>query len=157
MAALFSCTSLHSFSSLFPSSSSSSFPITHFLPQLLPTKPEILSPSRFSCSHRLLLHPPTNLILHPFFLLSGFERPLDTQTALATVSVFAAIVLSLFLGLKGDPVPCDRCAGNGGTKCVFCNDGKMKQETGLIDCRVCKGAGLILCRKCGGSGYSRRL
>jgi DnaJ-class molecular chaperone len=26
---------------------------------------------------------------------------------------------------------------------VFCNDGKMKQETGLMDCRVCKGAGRI--------------
>ncbi|CDP08451.1 unnamed protein product [Coffea canephora] len=30
-------------------------------------------------------------------------------------------------------------------------------ETGLVDCRVCKGAGLILCKKCGGSGYARRL
>ena len=26
---------------------------------------------------------------------------------------------------------------------MFCNDGKMKQETGLMDCRVCKGAGII--------------
>ncbi|KAJ6386262.1 hypothetical protein OIU77_029267 [Salix suchowensis] len=33
----------------------------------------------------------------------------------------------------------------------------MKQETGLMDCRVCKGAGLILCKKCAGSGYSKRL
>ncbi|OMO77014.1 hypothetical protein COLO4_25390 [Corchorus olitorius] len=31
--------------------------------------------------------------------------------------------------------------GDGGTKCVFCENGKMKQETGSIDCRVCKGAG----------------
>lgn len=31
----------------------------------------------------------------------------------------------------------------GGTKCVFCNDGKMKIESGLVDCRVCKGAGFI--------------
>lgn len=30
----------------------------------------------------------------------------------------------------------------GGTKCVFCNDGKMKVETGLVDCKVCKGAGI---------------
>lgn len=29
----------------------------------------------------------------------------------------------------------------GGTKCVFCNNGKMKLETGLVDCKVCKGAG----------------
>ncbi|KAG6415212.1 hypothetical protein SASPL_122617 [Salvia splendens] len=71
--------------------------------------------------------------------------------------VLVAISLSLLLGLKGDPVPCERCAGNGGTKCVFCNDGKMKVETGLVDCKVCKGAGLILCKKCGGSGYSKRL
>lgn len=82
---------------------------------------------------------------------------MDTQTFLATISVLTAITLSLFLGLKGDPVPCDRCAGNGGTKCVFCNDGKMKKETGLVDCKVCKGAGLILCKKCAGSGYSKRL
>lgn len=30
----------------------------------------------------------------------------------------------------------------GGTKCVFCNDGKMTQDTGTVDCRVCKGAGI---------------
>lgn len=30
----------------------------------------------------------------------------------------------------------------GGTKCVFCTDGKMKQETGLVECRVCRGAGM---------------
>ncbi|KDP42950.1 hypothetical protein JCGZ_23892 [Jatropha curcas] len=156
MAAFFSCRSIHCFSSLFPSPSSS-LPTTHFLPQFLSAKPEFPSLSRFCCSHGEFLDRPTNFFLHPIFLFSGFERPLDTQTALATVSVLAAISLSLFLGLKGDPVPCDRCAGNGGTKCVFCNDGKMKQETGLVDCRVCKGAGLILCKKCGGSGYSRRL
>ncbi|KAK2972648.1 hypothetical protein RJ640_003026 [Escallonia rubra] len=45
----------------------------------------------------------------------------------------------------------------GGTKCVFCSDGKMRLETGLVECRVCKGAGLILCKKCAGSGYSKRL
>ncbi|XP_068651391.1 uncharacterized protein [Aristolochia californica] len=97
------------------------------------------------------------LFLNSIFLFTGFERPPDTQTFLVTISVLAAIALSLFLGLKGDPVPCERCAGNGGTKCVFCNDGKMQKETGLVDCRVCKGAGLIFCKKCGGSGYSRRL
>uniref|UniRef100_A0A7C9E354 Uncharacterized protein n=1 Tax=Opuntia streptacantha TaxID=393608 RepID=A0A7C9E354_OPUST len=98
-----------------------------------------------------------NRVIHPILFFAGFDRPIDTQTLLATVSVLAAIALSLFLGLKGDPVPCERCAGNGGTKCVFCNNGKMKTETGQVDCKVCKGAGLILCKKCGGSGYSRRL
>ncbi|KAL2945548.1 Chaperone protein DnaJ [Bienertia sinuspersici] len=125
-----------------------------------------------------------NLIIPPFFILTLFDRPIDTQTFLITVSVFVAITLSLFLGfkfycelwnkevgfehkeeqwchasriLKGDPVPCDRCAGNGGTKCVFCNDGKMKTEAGLISCKVCKGAGLVLCKKCAGSGYSKGL
>lgn len=34
--------------------------------------------------------------------------------------------------------------GKGGTKCVFCNDGKMKMEKGLVDCKVCKGAGLSI-------------
>ncbi|GFP89465.1 hypothetical protein PHJA_001090100 [Phtheirospermum japonicum] len=94
----------------------------------------------------------------PILLFAGLESPtVDTQTFLVTVSVLVAIALSLFLGLKGDPVPCERCAGNGGTKCVFCNDGKMKVETGLVDCKVCKGAGLVLCKKCRGSGYSKRL
>ncbi|XP_022731011.1 protein SPA, chloroplastic-like [Durio zibethinus] len=138
-------------------SSSSSSSTNHFLPQLSLTKQEIPTLSRYNSKRRKLLYQPTRLILHPVLLLSGFDKPLDTQTVLATISVLVAIALSLFLGLKGDPVPCDRCAGNGGTKCVFCEDGKMKQETGLIDCRVCKGAGLILCKKCGGSGYSRRL
>ncbi|XP_065867432.1 uncharacterized protein [Euphorbia lathyris] len=106
MAALYSCCSLQS---LFWSSSSSPFPNSDFVPQLLFLKPQFPSLS----SHVEFLHRPTHLLLHPLLLYSGFERPLDTQTALATVSVFAAIALSLFLGLKGDPVPCDRCAGNG--------------------------------------------
>ncbi|KAL0459974.1 UNVERIFIED_CONTAM: hypothetical protein Slati_0624600 [Sesamum latifolium] len=67
---------------------------------------------------------------HPILLFTGIDSPpVDTQTFLVTVSVLVAIALSLFLGLKGDPVPCERCAGNG----------------------------LILCKKCGGSGYSKRL
>ncbi|XP_051153020.1 protein SPA, chloroplastic [Andrographis paniculata] len=95
---------------------------------------------------------------HSILLFTGIESPrVDTQTFIVSVSVLVAIALSLFLGFKGDPVPCDRCAGNGGTKCVFCTDGKMKVESGLVDCKVCKGAGLILCKKCGGSGYSKRL
>ncbi|GKV35040.1 hypothetical protein SLE2022_003520 [Rubroshorea leprosula] len=136
-----------------PSSSSSN----HFPPHFPTAQPETPKLYRRGCSRRKLFYQPTRLNLHPVLLLTGLDRPLDTQTFLATISVLAAIALSLFLGLKGDPVPCDRCAGNGGTKCVFCENGKMKQETGLIDCRVCKGAGLILCKKCGGSGYSKRL
>jgi len=68
-------------------------------------------------------------------------RPIDTQTIIIAAAVISAVSLSLVLGLKGDPVPCDRCAGNGGTKCVFCNDGKMKVENGVAECRVCRGAG----------------
>uniref|UniRef100_A0A2P2QRP9 Uncharacterized protein n=1 Tax=Rhizophora mucronata TaxID=61149 RepID=A0A2P2QRP9_RHIMU len=169
MASLYSssCCSLHSLSPLFPSSTSSSSATSsiHILLQPPTTKPEIASRYRLSLSQTTKqalphLRQPTNLILHRLFLFTGdFNRPfaLDTQTALATVSVFAAIALSLFWGLKGDPVPCDRCAGNGGTKCVFCDNGKMKLEMRLVDCKVCKGAGLILCKKCAGSGYSRRL
>ncbi|XP_062207008.1 uncharacterized protein LOC133908845 isoform X2 [Phragmites australis] len=56
-------------------------------------------------------------------------RPVDTQTIIIAAAVVSAISLSLILGLKGDPEPCDRCAGNG----------------------------LILCKKCAGSGYSKRL
>ncbi|KAL8154084.1 hypothetical protein V2J09_011844 [Rumex salicifolius] len=76
-----------------------------------------------------------NLIVPPILLYTGIDRPLDTQTFLAIVSVLAAISLSLFLGLKGDPVPCERCGGNGGTKCVFCDNGKMKKDTGVVDCK----------------------
>ncbi|XP_040993065.1 protein BUNDLE SHEATH DEFECTIVE 2, chloroplastic isoform X2 [Juglans microcarpa x Juglans regia] len=138
--ATLSC-SLHPLSSLSCSSSSASttsLTTTHSLPQQSPAKPEILAQSR--CSSRLPRGiPPSRIFVHPVLLFSGFDSPLDTQTLLATISVLAAIALSLFLGLKGDPVPCERCAGNGGTKCVFCNNG------------------LIFCKKCGGSGYSKRL
>lgn len=92
--------SLHLLSSPSPPSSSN----THcFLPQSPLSKPKLPSLSCFSftaqhgyqtnCNH-------TSLILHPFFLLSGLDTPLDTQTALSTISVIAAIALSLFLGLK---------------------------------------------------------
>ncbi|TMX04069.1 hypothetical protein EJD97_011695 [Solanum chilense] len=135
-------------SSLCPFTCCPSFPTKHELP--------VLSTSCFSQFHQFFPFPTNHH--HPILLFVGFDSPpLDTQTFLATISVLTAIALSLFLGLKGDPVPCDRCAGNGGTKCVFCNDGKMKKETGLVDCKVCKGAGLILCKKCAGSGYSKRL
>ncbi|KAK9079059.1 hypothetical protein SSX86_000729 [Deinandra increscens subsp. villosa] len=114
--------------------------------------------SAVSSYPKLHLIPPKIFNFDPILLYtSEFKPPLDTQTFLATISVLVAISLSLFLGLKGDPVPCEKCAGNGGTKCVFCNDGKMKMETGSVECKVCKGAGLILCKKCAGSGYSKRL
>ncbi|CAN6691951.1 unnamed protein product [Malus baccata var. baccata] len=162
--ATLSCYSLHPLSA----SSSSSFPSTsQSFPHQPQTKPET-PPPLIRCSatgiatiaapgREIIIQPTTRLLVQPILVFAGFDRPLDTQTFLATISVLAAIALSLFLGLKGDPVPCERCAGNGGTKCVFCNNGKMKLETGLVDCKVCKGAGLVLCKKCAGSGYSRRL
>ncbi|XP_075522020.1 uncharacterized protein LOC142555179 [Primulina tabacum] len=114
-------------------------------------------PDPFTLQESIQIHHPT-ILKHPILLFRSLDSPaVDTQTFLVTVSVLVAIVLSLILGLKGDPLPCKRCAGNGGTKCVFCIDGKMKVENGLVDCKVCKGAGLLLCKKCGGSGYSRRL
>ncbi|XP_076913435.1 protein BUNDLE SHEATH DEFECTIVE 2, chloroplastic-like [Bidens hawaiensis] len=114
--------------------------------------------SAVSSYSKLHLIPLQKLNLDPILLYTGgFKPPVDTQTFLATISVLVAISLSLVLGLKGDPVPCEKCAGNGGTKCVFCNDGKMKMEMGSVECKVCKGAGLILCKKCSGSGYSKRL
>ncbi|KAF3439494.1 hypothetical protein FNV43_RR17772 [Rhamnella rubrinervis] len=150
-----------SLSSSTPSSSSSltSLSSIHSLSPQHPLRPEVPLLSRCPPTVRRpkVTIQPTRLFIHPILLFSGFDTSVDTQTFLATISVLATIALSLFLGLKGDPVPCERCAGNGGTKCVFCSDGKMKQEAGLVDCRVCKGAGLILCKKCGGSGYSRRL
>ncbi|KAI3461225.1 hypothetical protein Pfo_017888 [Paulownia fortunei] len=149
-----------------PVPSSVFFSSHHSLPTNFPTNSGIpvLSSSSISCFSSQFslqelsqLHQPT-ISKHPILLFTGLDSPtVDTQTFLVTVSVLVAIALSLVLGLKGDPVPCERCAGNGGTKCVFCSDGKMKVETGLVDCKVCKGAGLILCKKCGGSGYSRRL
>ncbi|KAM6576583.1 hypothetical protein CsatB_028420 [Cannabis sativa] len=140
------------------SSSSSSSSLIVSFHSLSPKSVTPLLSRCFSVSLRPKLSiQPTRLFVPPIFLFAGFETSIDTQTFLATISVLVTIALSLSLGFKGDPVPCERCAGNGGTKCVFCNDGKMKQETGLVDCKVCKGAGLILCKKCGGSGYSRRL
>ncbi|XP_021892608.1 uncharacterized protein LOC110810683 [Carica papaya] len=149
---------LHPLSSPPPPPSSTSSAI-HLLPQLSLAKPDVSAFLRFHKPNRrnLLYHNSDRFVLHPIFLLAGFDRPLDTQTFLVTISVLVAIALSLFLGLKGDPLPCERCGGNGGTKCVFCENGKMMQETRMVDCKVCKGAGLIFCKKCGGSGYSRRL
>ncbi|XP_042510671.1 uncharacterized protein LOC122086046 isoform X2 [Macadamia integrifolia] len=134
--ASFSSCSSNSISNSPPSTA----PIQFFLssvnsqPLFLPSgKPHTLISKFFGLKSKFIL--PSKLLFHPILLLNGYERPVDTQALLTTVSVFAAIALSLFLGLKGDPVPCNRCAGNGGTKCVFCDNGKMKQETGLVDCK----------------------
>ncbi|GJP54205.1 hypothetical protein CLOM_g13300 [Closterium sp. NIES-68] len=82
----------------------------------------------------------------------------DVQTFILTAGALAAAAVSLRLALKGDPVPCAKCGGNGGTACVFCEGGKMTGEDGrLMDCRVCKGAGLVFCKECRGSGYVKRL
>lgn len=83
------------------SSSSTSLTANHSLHQQQPpTKPEIL----FRCSASIkpeVIIEPTRLFVQPILLLTtGFDRPLDTQTFLATISVLAAIALSLFLGLK---------------------------------------------------------
>ncbi|XP_054818342.1 LOW QUALITY PROTEIN: protein BUNDLE SHEATH DEFECTIVE 2, chloroplastic [Prosopis cineraria] len=132
--------------------------------QFLLSKSQWSSLPRFLCKSRpkkkATDHERLLMIVNPILLFNGVSSSsinFDTQTLLVTVSVLVAIALSLVLGLKGDPVPCERCGGNGGTKCIFCNNGKMMQDKGLTDCRVCKGAGLILCKKCGGSGYSKRL
>lgn len=93
---------LNSISSSFSSSSSST---NHFLPQPSLTKQELPTLSRYNSKRRKLLYQPTRLILHPVLLLSGFDKPLDTQTFLATISVLAAIALSLVLGLKVIPPP----------------------------------------------------
>ncbi|KAG4961882.1 hypothetical protein JHK86_038750 [Glycine max] len=84
------------------------FIFLHALPHLL-----ALFPSK-------LQRKPTNnprllTIIDPILLFYGVATTscFDTQTLIVTVSVLAAVALSLFLGLKGDPVPCERCAGNG--------------------------------------------
>lgn len=81
----------------------------------LPAKPQSPAPaevSRSCCSCRLPkpklkgIVPTTSLFDLPVLLFTGFasdsllELELDTQTLLATLSVLAAISLSLFLGLK---------------------------------------------------------
>ncbi|GMN46957.1 hypothetical protein TIFTF001_016151 [Ficus carica] len=116
--ATLSCYSLQPLSSLSSSSSSlsSSTPTTSLsITHSLSSKPELPLLSRSSATiprPKLGNSQPTRLFVYPVLLFSGFEASLDTQTFLATISVLATIALSLFLGLKGDPVPCERCAGN---------------------------------------------
>ncbi|KAK8942804.1 hypothetical protein KSP39_PZI009048 [Platanthera zijinensis] len=131
-----------------------SFPSIHLNPTRKPKSiTSSLSAPPLTTSARRPARYPCRCAAHFY----GVDRTIDTQTFIVSASVIAAVALSLFLGLKGDPMPCSRCGGNGGTKCVFCTNGKMKQDTGFVDCRACKGAGLLLCKRCGGSGYSRRL
>lgn len=125
---------------LHPLSSSSSTSLT--LPQQqqqkqqqqhppLPTRPEIPS-VLFRCSASIkplqVIIEPTRLFVQPILLLTtGFNTPLDTQTFLATISVLAAIALSLFLGLKVTTTTCfcffcikwSLCLGNG-FSWIFC-------------------------------------
>ncbi len=100
---------------LSPSSSKTAI-ATHYYS--LPTKPQrqtppppptVASHSRTCCSCRIPKAKgiqPTRLFIQQVLLFTGFasdsllELELDTQTLLATISVLAAISLSLFLGLK---------------------------------------------------------
>mmetsp|Transcript_14398 Transcript_14398/g.19874 ORF Transcript_14398/g.19874 Transcript_14398/m.19874 type:complete len:156 (+) Transcript_14398:138-605(+) len=93
------------------------------------------------------------------------------QTSLVVSTAIAVSGLGVYLGLKSDPAPCEACNGNGGTKCEFCDAGKMstpreisgmqrRNERALgftprdpYECDVCKGTGLIICRVCKGSGF----
>lgn len=100
--ATLSCYSLHPLASA-SSSSTTSLTANHSLPYQPQTKPEI--PLLFRCSATSAARPeviiqPTRLFVQPILLFAGFDKPLDTQTFLATISVLAAIALSLFLGLK---------------------------------------------------------
>mgnify|MGYP004710287757 CR=1 FL=1 len=102
--------SLHSFPSS-SSSTSSSFlcPITvcSSLPTQLLTNSEIsILSSVSSCSSKLQFiqqhsTATTTTLKHPILLFTALDTPpVDTQSFLATVSVLAAIALSLFFGLK---------------------------------------------------------
>ncbi|KAK6926480.1 hypothetical protein RJ641_008199, partial [Dillenia turbinata] len=120
-------------------------------------------PLQFHTRRHLTFKPKSlisKFLLTPILLFTGFDGPVDTQTVLSTVTVLAAIALSsryfLFISaIWGDPVPCERCAGNDQlglieycvefsarnvAQNVFCDNGKMKKEMGLVDRRVCKGA-----------------
>ncbi|KAG1665286.1 hypothetical protein FOA52_015863 [Chlamydomonas sp. UWO 241] len=101
---------------------------------------------------------------------------MGVQDVLVGGTVLTVIAAALAGGLKKDPVVCDLCQGNGGTRCFVCaGEGKNlisrdellagegeapKRSKGMgpaggnpRDCKVCRGAGLIGCSKCKGSGY----
>ncbi|OEL23662.1 hypothetical protein BAE44_0015318 [Dichanthelium oligosanthes] len=57
--------------------------------------------------------PPPRALAASYAYSGDLLRPIDTQTIIIAAAVVSAVSLSLVLGLKGDPVPCERCAGNG--------------------------------------------
>lgn len=92
--------------------SSSSTSLLHLSPSSSTSSQSLLrtsspSPSKFhflssKCRRRKPTKPKLLMIINPFLLFNGFGSAfyLDTQTLIVTVSVLAAIALSLFLGLK---------------------------------------------------------
>ncbi|CAL4973818.1 unnamed protein product [Urochloa decumbens] len=52
--------------------------------------------------------PPRALAAASYGYGGDLLRPIDTQTIIIAAAVVSAVSLSLVLGLKGDPVPCDR-------------------------------------------------
>lgn len=89
-----------------PSIASSIYPLIlcSSLPNQIPTNPEFsISSSAASFSSKLQFIPnhPTTATKSSILLFTGLERPyIDTQSVIISVSVLAAISLSLFLGLK---------------------------------------------------------
>nr|CAB3478442.1 unnamed protein product [Digitaria exilis] len=51
--------------------------------------------------------PPRALAAASYGYGGDLLRPIDTQTIIIAAAVVSAVSLSLVLGLKGDPVPCD--------------------------------------------------
>lgn len=109
--AMLSYCSLHRFCPLCSSSSPSSTSgiqfsfcriATQYLCQHNPTRSEI--PTSLAVSKVNYIQPKL-LKFQPVLLFSGFDRPVDTQTFLVTISVLIAITLSLFLGLKVTSLP----------------------------------------------------
>jgi hypothetical protein len=91
------------------SSSSSSSTLIHLSPCSSTASlslPQPSSSSKVYCPSSKCRRKPTKsrflMIIDPILLFNGFGSTfyIDTQTLLATVSVLAAIALSLFLGLK---------------------------------------------------------
>ncbi|PWZ10469.1 hypothetical protein Zm00014a_024195 [Zea mays] len=80
-----------------------------------PAAPSFASSRHYGAplTFRVASQPPQALAAAPYGYGSDLLRPIDTQTIIIAAAVVSAVSLSLVLGLKGDPVPCDRCAGNG--------------------------------------------
>ncbi|KAL6312919.1 hypothetical protein AAG906_007193 [Vitis piasezkii] len=135
MASLPHC-SLCPLSSLSSSTCLLHFPLHPITFHRFPTSPQL--PLLYSCASSSSVQP-TNLLLHPIFLFTSFDRPLDTQTFLVTISVLAAIASLYFWDSRyGDPVPCERCAGN--------------DLLGILDCSVSLALGSFY--KCFGNSFA---